>query len=101
MSRELVERLGAVLDRSKSDRLVAARLGRMHLAQGDDRLAVGLLVEGQQHSKRRRVFIPVGTVIDLDKGGRLQPEKRHAAAVTRSVWRNHVEAPLPANADVD
>src|ERR1700741_883076 len=101
MARELFERLVTVFDCAKADARVALRFGWMQLAQGNHSLAVALLVERDRGPEPPRIVSVIRSVIKLDQGRWLDTTELHAAGPAPAIGRNHVEAPQPANADVD
>src|SRR5262245_51001691 len=101
MARKLFERLVTVLDRTKADARIALSLGWMQLTQGDHSLAVALLVESDRRPKSPWIIGLIRPVINLDQGRRLDTTKLHAVGIAPAIGRNHIEAPQPANADVD
>lgn len=60
---ELVERLAAVFNRTKSNADGTTCRARVHLTQGDNGFAVILLVEGEQHAEAIRVIIGISAVV--------------------------------------
>jgi hypothetical protein len=66
MACELFERLVAILDCAKADFRIALSFGRMQLTQGNDSLAVALLVKSDRRPEPPRIISVIRSVINLD-----------------------------------
>src|SRR6185503_10586194 len=86
---------------AKADRPCSSLLGRMHLPEREDGLAVALLIEGDEHSESTGVVFLIRAVHDLDECRGLHSEKNHSIAVARAIGSDHVKPPDPARTEVD
>ena len=59
MESQFRQGLPAIFDSAKADRRFSSRLGRMHLTERENGLAVALLVEGDEHSELAGVIFLV------------------------------------------
>jgi len=48
---QFLQRLPSIFDRAEADRPIASLLGRMHLTERENGLAVALLIESDEHSE--------------------------------------------------
>jgi hypothetical protein len=100
MAGELVHRLQAELDGAEADGCRPLLDGGVELSQRQHRLPIGLLVEGDRHSKARWVIVDIGAMVQDQPFAGNDLEVVEAAVEQGAVPGDHVEARPAAGAHV-